>query len=267
MLQKKWKSFLVFPMPKKLKKSWEKITDPFIRNLSAWYFLNITMPKRTRWEKRRWSPTRQPHMFHDYTLQEFVSVNPHDLLPQDIEPYKRRFIELFGQAEYDSDSGSDGSGNDGNDPDGSGNEGEGAAAGPPPLPPMRSPPRSPSPRPPRSPSPQRQDSPMLATGHSPPPEPFHMGFEQLLNRRKCPTSPVIPGPSGRTIAMIPVLPGNEAGIGSDSESTDTDTGTPEPLLPSLDVLEDLRLSPEPNPHSSPDEADDQVPSGTKKTKH
>ena len=249
-------------------------------------------------------------MFHDYDINEFVSIHPHNLLPQDIEPYIRRFKELFGQTEYDkfvysrlprkaekwlearckcghrmysfmqrllenplelsSDTPSEESGSDASGPSGSGNMEEGGAAGRPPLPPPLErppPPRSPSPRLPRSPSPQRQNGPMLSTGHSPPPGPYHMGFEQILHRRKCPTSPIITGPSGRSMAMIPVLPGNDAGIGSDSESSDTDTSSPEPQLPNPEVLEDLRLSPGPSMESPQNESDDHQGPSRKKANH
>ena len=210
-------------------------------------------------------------MFYDYDINEFVSIHPHNLLPQDFEPYIKRFKELFGQAEYDrfvysrlprkaekwlearckcghrmysfmqrllenplelsSDTPSEESGSDASGQSGSGN------------------------------------SPMLSTGHSPPPGPYHMGFEQILHRRKCPTSPVITGPSGRSMAMIPVLPGNDAGIGSDSESSDTDISSPEPQLPNPEVLEDLRLSPGPSMESPQNESDDHQGPSRKKANH
>ena len=73
----------------------------FWRNYKAWYFYNITMPRRPRWELRRDDPNLLPTMFHDYDINEFTSIDPQDLLERELPAYILRFKQLYGEAEYE----------------------------------------------------------------------------------------------------------------------------------------------------------------------
>ena len=73
----------------------------FIRNYKAWYFHNITMPRRPRWELRQDDPNLMPTMFHDYDINEFTSVDPHRLMERELPAYILRFKQLYGEAEYE----------------------------------------------------------------------------------------------------------------------------------------------------------------------
>ena len=63
----------------------------FIRNYSAWSYFNFIMERRPRW----WYKRGQEDQFDDYTKNEFVAIDPHELMEKEIPAFTRAFKRLF----------------------------------------------------------------------------------------------------------------------------------------------------------------------------
>ena len=260
-------------MSKQLIECWNSRKDPFLRNYCAWYHFNISLPKRPRWESRREDPNLMPTMFGDYSLNEFTSFDPHKLKESEIPSFTQRFIELFGQEEYErmvnsklpskaeywvestckcgqrlysflqrlnenpfelSDA-ADSDSDSGNDPSPNESEAEGGNGNDG----AGAPDAAAAETPPQAQSPQSQDSPP----HSPP-APYFAGLEQLQDRPKCPHSPIalgppqpwllsVPGPSRPPVMGSGKLRGSETETGTGNKDAEAPEPPPRPPSPLL----------------------------------